>query len=239
MIKDYFISLYDFKEFVNELNNNSLGRNIVINGIDDFDLDQSFDLAIFSINDLQIDRENLSDYTKKIRKKIYSLSNGGWNLKIIDLGIFNKGNQHSDSQFAINEILNQLSILKVKALVINLGNNLLFDFYHASKQNNNLVNIVSVDNKVPDNSLIRKILDDDNCKLGEYSCVAYQKHINNIDEIDLFNDMLFETYSLGKIKNKVYMNFINLFINSSKLYIYLFLCFIQKIRNCFFPLFFS
>lgn len=203
MIKDYFISLSDFKEFVNELNNNSLGRNIVINGIDDFDLDQSFDLAIFSINDLQIDQENLSDYTKKIRKKIYSLSNGGWNLKILDLGIFNKGNQHSDSQFAINEILNQLSILKVKALVINLGNNLLFDFYHASKQNNNLVNIVSVDNKVPDNSLIRKILDDDNCKLGEYSCVAYQKHINNIDEIDLFKNMLFETYSLGKIKNKV------------------------------------
>ena len=190
-------------EFVNELNNNSLGRNIIVNGIDDFDLDQSFDLAIFSINDLQIDQENLSDYTKKIRKKIYSLSNGGWNLKILDLGIFNKGNQHSDSQFAINEILNQLSILKVKALVLNLGNNLLFDFYHASKQNNNLVNIVSVDNKVPDNSLIRKILDDDNCKLGEFSCVAYQKHINNVDEIDLFKNMLFETYSLGKIKNKL------------------------------------
>ena len=71
------------------------------------------------------------------------------------------------------------------------------------KQNNDLVNIVSVDNKVPDNSLIRKILDDDNCKLGEFCCVAYQKHINNIDEIELFKNMLFETYSLGKIKNKV------------------------------------
>ena len=203
MIKDYFISLFDFKEFVNELNNNSLGRNIVINGIDDFDLDQSFDLAIFSINNLQIDRENLSDYTKKIRKKIYSLSNGGWNLKILDLGIFNRGNQHSDSQYAINEILNQLSILNVKALIINLGNNLIFDFYYAMKQNNNLINVVSVDNKVPENLLMRKILDDDNCKLGEYSCVAFQKHINNAYEIELFENMLFETCSLGKIKNKI------------------------------------
>ena len=65
------------------------------------------------------------------------------------------------------------------------------------------VNIVSVDNKVPDNSLIRKILDDDNCKLGEYSCVGFQKHINNVDEIELFENMMFETYSLGKIKNKI------------------------------------
>ena len=203
MIKDYFISLSDFKEFVNELNNNSLGRNIVINGIDDFDLDQSFDLAIFSINDQEIDRENLSDYSKKIRKKIYSLFTGDWNLKILDLGIFNRGNQHSDSQFAINEILNQLSILNVKTLIINLGNSLIFDFYYAIKQNNNLINVVSVDNKIPENSLIRKLLDDDNCKLGEYSCVAYQKHINNVDEIELFENMLFETYSLGKIKNKI------------------------------------
>ena len=203
MIKDYFISLSDFTEFVHKLNNKSLGKNIVINGIDDFDLDQSFDLAIFSINDLEIDSENLSDYSKKIRKKIYSLSGGGWNLNILDLGIFKLGSQRSDTQFAINEILKQLSILKVKALIINLGNNLTFDCYHALKQNNSLINIVSVDNKIPDNSLIRKILDDDNCKLGEFSCVGFQKHINNIDEIDLFKNMLFETYSLGKIKNKI------------------------------------
>ena len=203
MIKDYFISLSDFTDFVHKLNNKSLGKNIVINGINDFDLDQSFDLAIFSISDLEIDSENLSDYTKKIRKKIYSLSSGGWNLKILDLGIFYRGSQHSDSLFAISEILKQLSILKVKALIINHGNNLTFDFYYALKQNSNLINIVSVDNKLPDNSLIRKILDDDNCKLGEYSCVGFQKHINNFDEIDLFKNMLFETYNLGKIKNKI------------------------------------
>ena len=69
MIKDYFISLSDFTEFVHNLNNKSLGKNIVINGINDFDLDQSFDLAIFSINDLEIDSENLSDYSKRSEKR--------------------------------------------------------------------------------------------------------------------------------------------------------------------------
>ena len=78
MIKDYFISLSDFKEFVNELNNNSLGRNIVINGINDFDLDQSFDLAIFSINDLQIDQENFQIIPKRLEKKytVYPMEAG-------------------------------------------------------------------------------------------------------------------------------------------------------------------
>ena len=89
MIKDYFISLSDFKEFVNELNNNSLGRNIVINGIDDFDLDQSFDLTNFSINDLQVDQENFSDYTKRLEKK-YTVYQWRLEFKILDLGIFNK-----------------------------------------------------------------------------------------------------------------------------------------------------
>ena len=64
MVKDYFISLSDLTEFIHKLNSKSLGRNIVINGINDFDLDQSFDLVIFSINDLEIDSDNLSDYTK-------------------------------------------------------------------------------------------------------------------------------------------------------------------------------
>ena len=51
--------------------------------------------------------------------------------------------------------------------------------------------------------IIKKILDDENCKLGEYSNVGFQKHINNVDEIELFKNMFFETYSLGKIKNKI------------------------------------
>lgn len=202
MIRDYFIPLDYSKEFINNLNNKSFGKNIAINGIDDFDIDNSLDIVIFSINDL----DNNLDYTKKIRKRLYSLSIGDWNLKILDLGIFKSGRQHSDTQFALGEILNQLSLLKVKVIVINLCKNITYDFYYALKQNNDIVNIVSVDNKIPknsENSSLRKILDDENCKLGEYSNVGFQKHINNVDEIELFKNMFFETYSLGKIKNKI------------------------------------
>ena len=107
MIRDYFIPLAYSKEFNNNLNNKSFGKNIAINGIDDFDIDNSLDIVIFSINDL----DNNLDYTKKIRKRLYSLSIGDWNLKILDLGIFKSGRQHSDTQFALGEILNQLSLL--------------------------------------------------------------------------------------------------------------------------------
>ena len=202
MIRDYFIPLDCSKEFINNLNNKSFGKNIARNGIDDFDIDNSLDIVIFSINDL----DNNLDYTKKIRKRLYSLSIGDWDLKILDLGIFKSGRQYSDTQFALGEILNKLSLLKVKVIVINLCKNIIYDFYYALKQNNDIVNIVSVDNKIPknsENSSLRKILDDQNCKLGEYSNVGFQKHINNIDEIELFKNMFFETYSLGKIKNKI------------------------------------
>ena len=206
MLKDYFSSLIDFKEFHDKLNKKSIGRNIIINGIDEFEIDQSISIVLFSVEGLKLASKNSLNYSKKIRKKLYRLSWGGWNIKILDLGFFKIGNQNSDTQFALREILEKLASMQIKVVVLNLNNNLIFDFYYALKQNNNIVNIVSVDNKIPTNSRdssLRKILDDENCKLGEYSNVGFQKHINNVDEIKLFENMMFETHSLGKVKNKI------------------------------------
>lgn len=223
MLKDYFISLIDLKKFHNKLNNESFGRNIIINGIDEFEIDQSLDIVIFSVEDIKRTSINNSNYSKKIRKKLYHLSRGRWNLNILDLGVFKIGNQDSDTQFAIREIVKKLSSMQIKVLVLNLNHNLTFDFYYALKLNNSIVNLVSVDNKIPNNnkdSSLRKILDDENCKLGEYSNVGFQKHINNMNEIDLFENMMFETYSLGKIKNKI-NNTEPIFRNSDLVNIYI------------------
>jgi len=206
VLKDYFSSLIDFKEFHDKLNNESIGRNIIINGIDEFEIDQSINIVMFSVEGIKLSHKNNLNYSKKIRKKLYRLSWGGWNIKILDLGFFKIGNQNSDTQFAIREILEKLVSMQIKVVVLNLSHNLIFDFYYALKQNNNIINIVSVDNKIPANSedlSLRKILDDENCKLGEYSNVGFQKHINNMDEIKLFESMMFEMYSLGKVKNKI------------------------------------
>jgi len=206
VLQDYFSSLIDFKEFHDKLNNNTFGRNTLVNGIDQFEIDQSLDIVIFSVESIKLNPKNSFNYSKKIRKKLYRLSWGGWSIKILDLGFFKIGNQNSDTQFALREILEKLASLQIKVVVLNLNQNLIFDFYYVLKQNNNIVNIVSVDNKIPENSKdspLRKILDDENCKLGEYSNVGFQKHINNIDEIKLFENMMFETYSLGKVKNKI------------------------------------
>ena len=99
MLKDYFSSLIDFKEFHDKLNKKSIGRNIIINGIDEFEIDQSFSMVIFSVEGIKLNSKNSLNYSKKIRKKLYRLSWGGWNIKILDLGIFKIGNHDTDLIF--------------------------------------------------------------------------------------------------------------------------------------------
>ena len=57
------------------------------------------------------------------------------------MGFFKIGNQNSDTQFALREILEKLASMQIKVVVLNLKNNLIFDFYYALKQNNKLMKL--------------------------------------------------------------------------------------------------
>ena len=68
MLKDYFSSLIDIKEFYDKLNKKSFGRNIIINGIDEFEIDQSFSIVMFSVEGIKLASKK-SKYSIGLKKE--------------------------------------------------------------------------------------------------------------------------------------------------------------------------
>jgi len=203
LIREYFyFPSENFIKFCEGLSDSSFGKKIHINNIDVSDLEEisSYDLAIFYLGNLK-EVENL-------RKKIFSLEYGNWNLKLIDLGAFNQGHSESDSLFGIQEVIRKLTNLGVYTLMIG-GSQSDMDIYCKSFKSNDYLDVVSIDkflgigesvDKNESSNYLSRIIFDENIKLSTFSNVGYLKHLNNIKKTSLVDKFNFETLSLGQLK---------------------------------------
>ena len=213
MILEYFNSVEkNALDFANNLNVDQLGKKIGINGRDDYNEFSNINIIIISISEYRHNQSINKKFNadKDFRKKLYSLYIGNWTSKIYDMGSLVNGNKISDTNYALEKIIN--SFVKNQIFVITVGGsqNLTTSLYSSIKPLLSSINLVSINNKLDftknnnteESYLSRIILDDEN-KLNQFSNIGYQKHLISQDEIDLINKMKFESLSLGKVKSDV------------------------------------
>ena len=213
MILEYFNSVEkNALDFANNLNVDQLGKKIGINGRDDYNEFSNINIIIFSISEYRHNQSINKKFNadKDFRKKLYSLYIGNWTSKIYDMGSLVNGNKISDTNYALEKIIN--SFVKNQIFVITVGGsqNLTTSLYYSIKPLLSSINLVSINNKLDftknnnteESYLSRIILDDEN-KLNQFSNIGYQKHLISQDEIGLINKMKFESLSLGKVKSDV------------------------------------
>ena len=213
MILEYFNSVEkNALDFANNLNVDQLGKKIGINGRDDYNEFSNINIIIFSISEYRHNQSINKKFNadKDFRKKLYSLYIGNWTSKIYDMGSLVNGNKISDTNYALEKIIN--SFVKDQIFVITVGGsqNLTTSLYSSIKPLLSSINLVSINNKLDftknnnteESYLSRIILDDEN-KLNQFSNIGYQKHLISQDEIGLINKMKFESLSLGKVKSDV------------------------------------
>ncbi len=213
MILEYFNSVEkNTLDFANNLNVDQLGKKIGINGRDDYNEFSNINIIIFSISEYRHNQSINKKFNadKDFRKKLYSLYIGNWTSKIYDMGSLVNGNKISDTNYALEKIIN--SFVKNQIFVITVGGsqNLTTSLYSSIKPLLSSINLVSINNKLDftknnnteESYLSRIILDDEN-KLNQFSNIGYQKHLISQDEIGLINKMKFESLSLGKVKSDV------------------------------------
>ena len=213
MILQYFNSVEkNALDFANNLNVDQLGKKIGINGRDDYNEFSNINIIIFSISEYRHNQSINKKFNadKDFRKKLYSLYIGNWTSKIYDMGSLVNGNKISDTNYALEKIIN--SFVKNQIFVITVGGsqNLTTSLYYSIKPLLSSINLVSINNKLDftknnnteESYLSRIILDDEN-KLNQFSNIGYQKHLISQDEIGLINKMKFESLSLGKVKSDV------------------------------------
>ena len=193
----------------------ALGRKIEIhsnrNGIPDID-----DVSIAIIGVLE-DRGDINYIGEEfnlseIRNSLYSLFPGTWNTAIADLGDINKGETVEDTYFALKETLAILIQKRILPIIIGGSQDLTYANYRAYDSLMPMINVVNVDARfdlgdaskpINNNSFVGKIILDQPYNLFNYSAIGYQTYFNSQEEIDLMEQLYFESYRLGEVSHDV------------------------------------
>ena len=189
-------------ELRNTVEISTIGRKIKIYGLDNFEINKDYSVAIFSLSG---DKES-----EKFREIFYSFSCSSWKIKIIDFGILKKGYSEPDTKFAIEQIINKLSAFGILVICVGGNSALTNTVYDAINDNTDFLNIVSVDkhiginddkNSINNNNYLSHLIMNDNSKLNFFCNIGYLRHLNPIEKIDLVKKIKFDLFSLGDLRN--------------------------------------
>ena len=148
----------------------------------------------------------------EIRKSFYGLFPGSWNTTVADLGDINKGESVEDTYFALKEAITILVKKDIIPVVLGGSQDLTYANYRAYDALTPMINIVNVDAQfnlgdstkpIKNNSFVGKIILDQPYNLFNYATIGYQTYFNSQEEIDLMDNLYFESYRLGTVSKDI------------------------------------
>ena len=189
-----------------------LGHNIQIHSTEEgFPELEGLKIAILGVQEDRNSQNNFGcgENLHFIRKKLYQLFPGNWHTQIADLGNIRKGNQVSDTYFAVREITASLLKKNIIPIIIGGGQDITYVNYRAYDALEQSVNITAVDSRfdlgnfeedLTSQSYLSKIIMQEPNNLFNYCNVGYQTYFNSQEEISLLDNLFFDAYRLGKAK---------------------------------------
>ncbi|MBF2708175.1 formimidoylglutamase [Flavobacterium soyangense] len=200
-------------QFIKEVSSQQLGSKVIFHTAEDFPDLNKIKIAIIGVleNRGDVNQEHEVDLTH-IRKELYALCPGNWNVSIADLGNILPGNSSDDTYFALRKVVSRLIKKKIIPIIIGGSQDLTYALYRAFDNLEQMVNLVSIDNKfdfgkeseaVSSSSYLTKIIIEEPNNLFNFSNIGYQTYYNSQEEIDLIDKLFFEGYRLGDISNNL------------------------------------
>lgn len=179
---------------------------------------QTFDIAIIGILEDRnaINNQGCALAPDYVREKFYSLYQGSYTTRIVDLGNIKPGNTVSDTYVAVKVIVTELVKKNILPLIIGGGQDITYAQYLAYEALEQKVDLVIVDNKFDlddsslDNSLetssssyLNKILLHQPNYLFNYSNIGYQTYYVNQESLRVMEKLLFDVHRLGDFYDKI------------------------------------
>ena len=172
------------------------------------------DLVLFDIAE---DRNSIGNKgTAKsgqfFREHLYKLHKGDYQVNILDLGTLKAGNTPMDTYFAVKQVV--MYIMKCGAIPIIIGGSadLTYANYLAYAENEQTVNLVSIDASFPlgetddqvnSENYLSKILFHQPNNLFNFSNIGHQSYFIDHDELRLLNELFYDNYRLGKMSGNI------------------------------------
>lgn len=196
-----------------DFSSHQIGGSLLVHTEEEFpDLNQ-VKIALIGVLESRGNENNPSIVDLKgVRKAIYELYKGNWNMGIADLGDILPGNTTSDTYFAVKKVTASLVKKGIVPVVIGGSQDLTYALYRAYDELEQMVNLVAIDNKfdfgketdgLSGNSYLTKMVIDAPNNLFNYCNIGYQTYYNSQEEIDLIEKLFFDAYRLGEISNTI------------------------------------
>lgn len=218
-LSDFFAPI-DLKEIApkNGYYSSHLGEKIRCFTTDFPDLEQKTDIAIIGVQD---DRNAVNnsgcalgpDY---IREKLYQLFEGGYKIKIADLGNIKQGASVTDTYFAIKTVVNELIRKDIVPIIIGGGQDITYAQYMAYEDLEQRVDLVIVDPRfdldddgfsdsleTTSASYLNKIFLHEPNYLFNFSNLAYQTYFTSQESLRVMDKLYFDVHRLGEISGQV------------------------------------
>lgn len=140
----------------------------------------------------------------KVRKAFYQLSCLDFETPICDLGDLISGRTLEDTFLILQEILSFCQKKGAIPVLIGGSNDLAYPLFKGIgkdklnyTQINPFIHIGDKEGEVSERNFLSRIFLDDKVKIGKYHHLAYQKHLNEMNAVQLINDIDFDLLRLA------------------------------------------
>lgn len=213
MIQDFFtpISSVLLSEFVNK--EGSIGYHLIKNTSDNSFPDlQNVKLAFFDVREGRgaTNNQETEIGADSIRSELYNLYHGNWKISIADLGTILAGEKIEDTYYAVQKTVSYLLKNNILPIILGGGQNLVYANYRGYNDLDQVVNLAvaspkfnfgNIEDELCSTSYLSKILLEKPCNLFNYANLGYQTYYNSQQEITLIEELNFEAYRLGDLRD--------------------------------------
>lgn len=182
------------------------------------DLEENeYDIAVFGVQDdrASVNNEGCGLAPDYFRAQFYSLNEGAYTSKIIDLGNIKAGASISDTYVALKMVVSELIKLNIVPIIIGGGQDLTYAQYLAYESLEQKVDLVVVDSKfdldeedqeglaAKSDTYLNKILLHQPNYLFNFSNIGYQTYYVNQESLKVMNKLYFDVHRLGEFADDI------------------------------------
>jgi formiminoglutamase len=172
------------------------------------------DIAIIGISDYRgVRKDNCCNTANEARKLLYQLTRPGSKIKVADLGNLRTGTTPDDSLAALRDTIRMLTGSKTIPLILGGTRAQTLGMFRAYELNDRAVNLTAVDSRpglasdhyadLKQKSFLSSIISSKSRYLFNYSNIGYQSYFAGTDETDLLDDMYFDFFRLGMVRENI------------------------------------
>jgi formiminoglutamase len=174
-----------------------------------------YDMAILGVQDdrASVNNEGCALAPDYFREQFYTLHEGPYNTRLVDLGNIKMGASISDTYVALKTVVSELVKLNIVPVIIGGGQDLTYAQYLAYESLEQKVDLVVVDSKfdldeedqeglsAKSDTYLNKILLHQPNYLFNFSNIGYQTYFVNQDSLKVMSKLYFDVHRLGEFSD--------------------------------------